>query len=74
MIEVRLFGTLRQGREKIQFFAPETHGDIASILDALGLSAHDVGLQLVNGFTQKPQDPVKDGDLVSLFPAAPGGG
>ena len=30
-------------------------------------------LLLVNGFHQKPETPVKDGDIVALFPPVGGG-
>ena len=73
MIDVRLFATLRVGREKKYEFAPEGISTAADLLDRLGIPAKEVAILLINGFHSKPEDPVKDGDLVSLFPPCAGG-
>ena len=37
------------------------------------IPAEEVSILLINGFHSKPGDPVKDGDIVSLFPPVGGG-
>lgn len=73
MIEVRVFATLRQGREKITILSPEGIACAGDILSLMGIPAEEVSILLVNGFHQKPETPVKDGDIVALFPPVGGG-
>lgn len=73
MIEVRLFATLREGREKICHFDASEVSCAADILERLGIPAADVAILLINGFHSKPESPVKDGDLLSMFPPVAGG-
>ena len=73
MIEVRLFAGLRQGRQKIYQMEPESVKTVQDIMDVLHIRRSEVNILLINGFHQKPETEVKDGDLVSLFPAVGGG-
>lgn len=73
MIEVRLFATFREGREKIVFFTKEEaqkSGDIVRILD---IPPEEIAILLINGRHSKLDSPVKDGDVVALFPPVGGG-
>ena len=73
MIEVRLFAGLRQGRQKIYQMEPDSIATVRDIMDRLSIDRKEVNILLINGFHQKPETPVKDGDIVSLFPAVGGG-
>ena len=73
MIEVRLFATLRQGRQKIYQMELGSVNNVQDIMDVLDIPRSEVNILLINGFHQKPETPVKDGDVVSLFPAVGGG-
>ena len=73
MIEVRLFATLRQGRQKVYHLEPGSVKNVQDVMDAVDVPRSEVNIMLINGFHQKPETPVKDGDLVSLFPAVGGG-
>ena len=73
MIEVRLFAGLRQGRQKIYHMEPDAVSCVQDIMDALQINRSEVNILLINGFHQKPETPVKDEDIVSLFPAVGGG-
>lgn len=73
MIEVRLFAGLRQGRQKIYQMEPESIATVQDIMDRLSIDRKEVNILLINGFHQKPETEVKDGDIVSLFPAVGGG-
>ena len=73
MIEVRVFATLRQGREKITMLSPEGISCAGDILDRMRIPPAEVSILLVNGFQQKPETPVKDGGIVALFPPVGGG-
>ena len=73
MIEVRLFATLRQGRQKVYHVDAASVSTVQDIMDAVDVPRSEVNIMLINGFHQKPETPVKDGDVVSLFPAVGGG-
>ncbi|MDL2327299.1 MoaD/ThiS family protein [Ruminococcaceae bacterium OttesenSCG-928-A11] len=73
MIEVRLFATFREGRDKIIHLPEEGHPDAGSVIDALGIPRGEVAILLVNGQHSKPKTPVKTGDVVALFPPVGGG-
>lgn len=73
MIEVRLFATLRENREKIYFLPPEAFKCALDIYEHLGIPKEDVSTLLINGFHKKPEDEVKDNDVLALFPPVGGG-
>ena len=73
MIEVRLFAGLRQGRQKIYQMEPDSIATVQAIMDRLSIDRKEVNILLINGFHQKPETEVRDGDIVSLFPAVGGG-
>ena len=73
MVEVRLFAGLRQGRQKVYHMEPDSVKNVQDIMDALNIQRKEVNILLINGFHQKPETPVKDEDIVSLFPAVGGG-
>ena len=73
MIEVRLFATLRQGRQKVYHVESSSVNTVQDIMDVLDVPRSEVNIMLINGFHQKPETEVKDGDIVSLFPAVGGG-
>ena len=73
MIEVRLFATLREGRGKIRMMDAADITVAGDIVRQLEIPAEEVAILLVNGFHQKPETPVKDGDIVAIFPPVGGG-
>ena len=73
MIEVRLFATLRQGRQKVYHVEPGSVNTVQDIMDVLNVPRSEVNIMLINGFHQKPETPVKAGDVVALFPPVGGG-
>lgn len=73
MIEVRLFATFREGREKILQLEADSFPDGMSIIQHLGIPEEEVAILLINGMHRKPRDSVKDGDVVALFPPVGGG-
>lgn len=73
MIEVRVFATLRVGREKIIMMNAEEVSCAGDIIRKLEIPPEEVSILLINGFHKKPEEPVKDGDIVALFPPVGGG-
>ena len=73
MIEVRLFTTLREGRGKVFFLEGDEYSCGTDILKEFQIPEEEVSIVLINGFHSKPQDPVKDGDVLAIFPPVGGG-
>lgn len=73
MIDVRIFATLREGREKKYLLPAEDFHSAEDIINYLGIPVDEVAILLINGFHSKPVDAVRDGDMVSLFPPCAGG-
>lgn len=73
MIEVRLFATLREGRGKILYLEPENFTVAGQVLQHFGIQEKDVSIYLINGFHSKITDPIKDGDILAIFPPVGGG-
>ena len=73
MVEVRLFAGLRQGRQKVYQMEASSVKNVQDIMDVLNIDRKEVNILLINGFHQKPETDVTDGDIVSLFPAVGGG-
>ncbi len=73
MVEIQLFATLRDGRDKRYLLPPESCGTIRDIIEYFQIPPEDVAIMLINGRHQKPDATVQDGDLVALFPPVGGG-
>jgi sulfur carrier protein len=73
MIEVRLFATLREGREKIVFLEPDKFSKAADVLEHLNIPAGEVAILLITGRHSAPGDAVRDKDVLALFPPVGGG-
>ncbi|MBQ8830068.1 MAG: MoaD/ThiS family protein [Oscillospiraceae bacterium] len=73
MIEVRLFATLREGRGKVMMLPAESFKNAGEIIAYLDIPPEEVSILLINGFHNKPESEVKDGDIVALFPPVGGG-
>lgn len=73
MIDVRLFATLRAGREKAYSLSCTEFKTVRDICTFLGIPVDDVAIILINGFHSNPDAELKDGDVLSLFPPCAGG-
>lgn len=73
MIEVRLFATLRQERDKIVMLENQGFSTAGDLIRHLDIPAGEVSILLVNGVHKKADAEIKDGDVVSLFPPVGGG-
>lgn len=74
-ITVKLFAFLRQGRfsiKEIDFPAGTTVGDVLNFL-AITREEMAIGIIFVNGLHRNFDDPLQEGDTLSLFPPAAGG-
>lgn len=73
MIEVRLFATLREGREKIQYFDAQKYSTGTDLLKHLEISSKEVAIFLINGRHSNVTDSIKDNDVIAIFPPIGGG-
>ena len=73
MIKVKLFATLRKGREKEYDFSADRFKSGEELRQHLGIDVEDVSVFLINGLHGKLSDSFKDGDVISIFPPVGGG-
>lgn len=72
-IEVRLFATFREGREKKYFLELPKETKIIKILEILNIQEKEVSIMLLNGIDGHSDRKLSEGDVVSLFPPVGGG-
>ncbi|WMM25058.1 MoaD/ThiS family protein [Tissierella sp. MB52-C2] len=72
-IEVRLFATFREGREKKYFLRLLEGTSILDILKMLNIDEKEVSIMLLNGMDGESDRELSDGDVLSLFPPVGGG-
>lgn len=73
MIEVRLFATFREGREKTYNIDIDGLSTASDVLALLKIPEDEVAISLINGRHSKPKDKIKDGDVLAFFPPVGGG-
>lgn len=72
-VEVRLFATFREGREKKQKIKIKENTTMLDIIKILNIDENEVAIMLLNGRDGNSDRIIKDGDIVSLFPPVGGG-
>ncbi|WP_195940421.1 MoaD/ThiS family protein [Romboutsia sp. 1001713B170131_170501_G6] len=72
-IEIRLFATFREGREKKQILEITEDINIIGILKILNINKEEVAILLLNGMEGGFDRKIKDGDILSIFPPVGGG-
>lgn len=73
MIEVRLFATFREGRDKIVFLDENQFHNGSEVLDYLDIPYDEVSIFLINGSHSEINAPIKAGDVLAIFPPVGGG-
>ena len=73
MIEIRLFATFREGREKINYMEAEKIKKVSDALEILRIPEEEVAICLINGRHSTVDTEVKDGDILAVFPPVGGG-
>lgn len=73
MIEVRLFATFRENREKILCYPYQPAMTGVDIISDLGIAAEDIAIFLINGRHSKPDAVLEDNSVLALFPPVGGG-
>lgn len=72
-VEIRLFATFREDREKKYFFELPEKTNILDILNKLNIDREEASLILLNGIDGDVDRELKNGDVLSLFPPVGGG-
>lgn len=73
MIRVKLFATLREGRDK-EIVLPYQQGITGKdVLKILNIPEDQVAIFLVNGKDRNLEEPLSDGDILAIFPPVGGG-
>ena len=72
-ITVKLFANFRNNRfnKEVRTIAPDT--TVGAIVSELALTEEEVGVILINGRHSNLEQPLTEGDILSLFPLVGGG-
>lgn len=72
-ITVKLFATLRDFGPEIQEMSVPENSTIEMVVKSLNLPEDIPLLKIVNGVHTDPQETLKEGDVLALFPPVGGG-
>jgi len=72
-IIIKLFATLRDCGPDIQEKSVSEGSSVASVIDSLSLPEDIPLLTIVNGVHTDPQEKLKEGDVLAIFPPVGGG-
>lgn len=70
---MRLFATFREGRDKVSQLDSRNFKNAGDVIDHLKIPRNEVAILLINGRYSAADAPVKDGDILALFPPVGGG-
>lgn len=73
MLEIRLFATFREGRQKIMELDVKEFSTAGEVVDYLKIPPEEVAICLINGRHSTLDASLKNGDIVALFPPVGGG-
>ena len=73
MLEVRLFATLRENREKIAHIDWSEGMTGLDVLSELDIPRKEVAIFLINGAHSSPEAPLSPDDIIAVFPPVGGG-
>ena len=73
IVEVRLFATLRNNREKKVFIEASELITPLKILEQIGIEKEEVAILLINGRSGPFDKELVEGDYLSVFPPVGGG-
>ena len=72
-VTIKLFANFRNDRfiKEVQTIAPDS--TVGAIVSELALTEEEVGVILINGRHSNLEQPLTEGDILSLFPLVGGG-
>ncbi|MCX7950960.1 MAG: MoaD/ThiS family protein [Clostridiales bacterium] len=72
-VRVKLFATLRNGRDKDKVYELNEKTKIKDVIEMLNIDRGDVKILLINGQDADFETELNDGDIVAIFPPVGGG-
>jgi len=72
-VEIRLFESLKKHQPEGAKVRLASGSRVTDLLDALGISMDDVGVLMVNRSDGRFDQPLRNGDVVTLIPPIGGG-
>lgn len=72
-IKVKLFATLRIGRDKIVELKLDNNLSVIEVLCLLNIKKEELAFFLLNGIDATYETELKEGDVLALFPPVAGG-
>lgn len=72
-VTVKVFATLRENHENKKLMELDEGSTPRKVLESMGIPAEDVAIIMVNGRSVKLDRPLKEADVLALFPPVGGG-
>ncbi len=72
-MEIRLFATLREGREKVFHISDINIKNGFDLAEKLKIPKEEIAIFLINGRHSKLDANLKDDDIIAIFPPVGGG-
>jgi sulfur-carrier protein len=72
-VTVKLFASLRKGRFAAADFDYRENATVGHILASLNIPEEEAAIIFINARHGEPDSPLKDGDLLAIFPPVGGG-
>jgi molybdopterin synthase sulfur carrier subunit len=72
-VTVKLFASLRKDRFAVDDFEYQEGATVGHILASLRIPEEEAAIIFINGRHAEPDSPLKEGDLLAIFPPVGGG-
>jgi len=72
-VKVKLFASLRQGREKESIIETKEGATVTDIISTLQITKEEIAILLVNGINGRYDQQLSENDLLAIFPPMGGG-
>jgi molybdopterin converting factor small subunit len=72
-VTVKLFASLRKDRFSVDDFEYQEGATVGHILVSLHIPEEEAAIIFINGRHAEPASPLKEGDLLAIFPPVGGG-
>jgi sulfur-carrier protein len=73
IVEVKLFAFFRDNRFKVRTSVFADNTTVEQVITSLGINLAEVGVTMINGRHCQPDDLLRDGDSLGIFPMIGGG-
>lgn len=72
-VKVKLFASLRQGREKECIIETQEDAAVSDIISTLQIAKEEIAILLINGINGRYDQQLSENDVLAIFPPMGGG-